>query len=97
MLLTYLRFCNYSCNCISQLVFFNLFRCGHCKKLAPELETAAKVLKNNDPPIPIAKVDATEEKDLGTRFDVKGYPTLKIFRKGKEFEYNGPRQSNGKP
>ena len=81
---------------INHWVFSLHIRCGHCKKLAPELETAAKVLKNNDPPVAIAKVDATEEKDLGTRFDVSGYPTLKIFRKGKEFQYNGPRQSSGK-
>nr|XP_054767100.1 protein disulfide-isomerase A4-like [Lytechinus pictus] len=70
-------------------------RCGHCKRLAPELESAAQALQNNDPPIPIAKVDATAESDLATRYDVSGYPTLKIFRKGKDFEFSGPRESGG--
>ena len=39
----------------------------------------------------MAKVDATEEKELGTRFGVTGYPTLKLFRKGAMYEYSGGR------
>jgi protein disulfide isomerase family A protein 3 len=72
--------------------------CGHCKRLAPEYEIAATKLKNNDPPVPLAKVDCTSDggKDICSEYGVSGYPTLKIF-KGGEFssEYGGPREADG--
>ena len=43
--------------------------------------------------IVIAAVDATESPDLGSRFEVKGYPTIKYFAKGSQApeEYTGGR------
>ena len=52
-------------------------------------------MKKETPPVAFAKVDATAETELGTRFEVQGYPTLKIFRKGKPFDYDGPREEEG--
>jgi len=69
--------------------------CGHCKKLAPEWSAAAKVLAKADPPVKLAKVDATVESDLGSRFGVTGYPTIKFFRRGVPSSYDGPRDSAG--
>lgn len=69
--------------------------CGHCKHLAPEWAKAATTLKQDDPPVPLAKVDATVESSLGSRFGVNGYPTIKIFRNGVASDYQGPRDANG--
>ena len=53
-------------------------RCGHCKTLAPKYEQLAKVFAGESDVV-IANVDATESPDLGTRYGVTGYPTLKCF------------------
>lgn len=70
--------------------------CGHCKRLAPEYETAATSLAKNDPPVALAKVDCTVETKICAKYGVSGYPTLKIFKNGEVAEdYNGPREADG--
>jgi protein disulfide isomerase family A protein 3 len=70
--------------------------CGHCKRLAPEYEKAATNLKDNDPPVALAKVDCTVEKATCDKFGVSGFPTLKIFRNGEmSSDYSGPREADG--
>lgn len=63
------------------LVEFYAPWCGHCKTLAPIYENLAKVFAG-DKGVLIAKVDATEEEALGTKYDIQGFPTLKFFPAG---------------
>ena len=53
--------------------------CGHCKSLAPVYEELATEFDFAKDKVSIAKVDADAEKELGKRFGVQGFPTLKWF------------------
>ncbi|KAI6085967.1 disulfide isomerase [Hypoxylon rubiginosum] len=66
--------------------------CGHCKNLAPVYEELAQVFASSKD-VQIAKVDADAERDLGKRFGVQGFPTLKWFdgKSDKPTDYNGGR------
>lgn len=68
--------------------------CGHCKRLNPELDAAAPVLAGLKKPIIIAKVNADKYTRLASKYDVDGYPTLKLFMHGIPVEYNGPRKAD---
>jgi len=69
--------------------------CGHCKRLEPEYEKVAAAFSKFGEVL-IAKVDADQHKDLGGRFAVKGFPTLKWFPKGstEPEEYSGGREAD---
>ena len=62
--------------------------------LAPDYTKAARDLEKHN--IPLAKVDATQETELAEKYGVSGYPTLKVMRAGKDYDYTGPRERYGK-
>jgi len=57
---------------------------GQSKELLPSFEQAAKNLKKQDPPIRLAKVDATSDasKELTKKYEVTGFPTVIAFKDG---------------
>jgi protein disulfide-isomerase A6 len=73
------------------LVEFYAPWCGHCKTLAPVYEKVAESLAG-ETDVVVAKVDADKHKELGSRFDVKGFPTLKFFRKSADGSAKVPEE-----
>jgi protein disulfide-isomerase A6 len=55
--------------------------CGHCKQLAPLYEKLATAFAG-EATVLVAKIDADKHRDLGERFGVKGFPTLKFIPAG---------------
>lgn len=53
--------------------------CGHCKTLAPVWEDLANTYEYAKDKVQIAKVDADAQRELGKRFGIQGFPTLKFF------------------
>ena len=56
-----------------------LLSLADCKALSPVYEELADGFASSSDKVVIAKVNADEHKDLGRRFGVQGFPTLKWF------------------
>lgn len=67
--------------------------CGHCQQLVPEYQKAAAALKGV---IKVGAVNADDHKSLGGRYQVNGFPTIKIFgaNKSKPEDYQGGRTAD---
>jgi protein disulfide-isomerase A6 len=88
----------------------DVFRCGHCKNLAPGYTKAAEHMAGI---FTFAAVDCDDQSNraLCQEFDVKGFPTIKFMKpfqgkldvRGNErldlktdsVDYNGPRTAKG--
>lgn len=67
--------------------------CGHCQQLTPEWKKAAKALQGV---VKVGAVNADEHKQLGGRFSIQGFPTIKIFglNKNQPEDYQGGRTAD---
>lgn len=63
------------------LVDFYAQWCGPCKTLSPILEDVKKEMKNS---IGIIKIDVDKNPAIAAKFQVKGVPTLIVFKQGKQ-------------
>ncbi|XP_030756232.1 protein disulfide-isomerase A6 homolog isoform X1 [Sitophilus oryzae] len=68
--------------------------CGHCQNLVPDYTKAANALKGV---VKVGAVNADENKELGGRYGVRSFPTIKIFggNKNKPEDYQGARTAEG--
>jgi len=75
------------------LVEFYAPWCGHCKRLVPIWEKLALVYRT-EPGVVIANLDADRYKDIASKYEVTGFPTLIYYSKTnkKGERYNGGRE-----
>jgi len=62
--------------------------------MAPSYAALAKKFNESGKDIVIAEVDATVHPDVASKFNIRGYPTLKFFFHGEPMEYNGEREGD---
>jgi len=65
--------------------------CNHCQKLAPEWEALSHKLADDHHRVRIAEVDVSANEAMGRRFNIQTLPNMKLFSKGKVYEYSGAR------
>ncbi|KAL0580969.1 hypothetical protein V5O48_001061 [Marasmius crinis-equi] len=71
--------------------------CGHCKNLAPVYEQLGDAFAHAKDKVYVAKIDADGVgKELGKKYGVTGYPTLKWFDPtGQDSPFEGSRDIDG--
>ena len=65
------------------LVDFFANWCGHCQKLLPLLDEVAAAM---DGKINVVKVNVDENRDLSQKYEIKGLPTMILFKDGSELD-----------
>jgi len=61
------------------LVDFYAEWCGPCKMMAPALDELAEEMADQ---VTIVKIDAEESPDAPTKYGIRGFPTMLIFKNG---------------
>ena len=57
--------------------------CGHCQKLLPLLDEVAADL---DGKLSVMKVNVDENREFAQKFEIKGLPTMLLFKDGSEVD-----------
>ncbi|AUS06742.1 thioredoxin [Pseudotamlana carrageenivorans] len=74
------------------LVDFYATWCGPCKTLGPILKDVKDTLKDS---ISIIKIDVDKNQELATKYQVRGVPTMLLFKNGKQvWRQSGVLQKN---
>lgn len=78
---------------VPTMTLFYVDWCGHCKKVKPTWQQFMDKYKNQDD-VDVVAIDCEKHKDLAKRFNISGYPTIKLFPKGMNNDDNVDYLSN---
>ncbi|GAA4302424.1 thioredoxin [Aestuariibaculum suncheonense] len=74
------------------LVDFFAEWCGPCKMMSPILKDVKETMQDQ---VSIIKIDVDKNQSIATKFQVRGVPTLMIFKNGKQlWRQSGVLQKN---
>ena len=65
------------------LVDFFANWCGHCQKLLPLLDEVAVAM---DGKLNVVKLNVDENRELSKKYEIKGLPTMILFKDGSELD-----------
>lgn len=78
------------------LIEFYSTGCKHCREFEPEYSRAAEFLvkgNENNEPLKVARIDGPANRKTLKNFDIDGFPTVKLYKKGEFIDYDGPRSA----
>lgn len=70
------------------LVLFYAPWCPHCKTMMGDWN---RLRKRNMDGLRIVKVNCDEQPKMAEKYNVKGFPTIVLFKNGKKIHFEGPR------
>nr|CDS27779.1 protein disulfide isomerase TMX3 [Hymenolepis microstoma] len=77
------------------LVKFYAPWCGYCTRFEGPYSDAAQALANIAPELIVARIDVTRFPTEASFAQIRGYPTVLLFIRGKSYNFNGERTVHG--
>uniref|UniRef100_A0A8C2KVJ3 protein disulfide-isomerase n=1 Tax=Cyprinus carpio TaxID=7962 RepID=A0A8C2KVJ3_CYPCA len=65
--------------------------CAYCLTFESIWYEVGAELKSMGSPVNVGKIDTTVHTSMATEFNIRGYPTIKLFKGDLSFDYKGPR------
>ena len=74
------------------IIYFFTEWCPYCKKAKPEWDKFQEYVKNvnntNDYKINLLTIDCDKKPEMANKYNIEGYPTIKLIHKGKTYDYD---------
>ena len=76
------------------LTMFYASWCGHCTHFRPIYEEASRLAKETQVNVEFTAIECGTYTNVASEFNVRGFPTVILFKNGNQFVYEGKRVSS---